>query len=207
VLLPAEVWTVAKTDRGNAVLVKPKDLEEAVPIFIGTSEAQNILLGMGDVDVPRPLTHDLYLNTLEMMGGTLKQIEIHSLIDGTFYANIIISRDKQTITIDGRPSDALALAVRKAAPVFIEETIVKETAITLANQEHAETIIDEETEEPGHQLQGSAASEAEGENALGKLQASLAKAVEEENYEQAAQLRDEITKLGGDPGAPTTPLD
>jgi bifunctional DNase/RNase len=196
VLLPAEVWTVAKTDRGNAVLVKPLDLEEAVPIFIGTSEAQNILLGMGDVDIPRPLTHDLFLNTLEMMGGTLKQIEIHSLIDGTFYANIIITKDKQTITIDGRPSDALALAVRKAAPVFIEETIVKETAITLANQEQTEPP---KAEEP---VEGKLAEES---SALAQLQKDLAKAVEEENYEEAAKLRDEITQLGGEPGASPEP--
>jgi bifunctional DNase/RNase len=195
-LIPAEVWTVAKTDRGNAVLVKPLDLEEAVPIFIGTSEAQNILLGMGDVDIPRPLTHDLFLNTLEMMGGTLKQIEIHSLIDGTFYANIIITKDKQTITIDGRPSDALALAVRKAAPVFIEETIVKETAITLANQEQTEPP---KAVEP---VEGKLAEES---SALAQLQKDLAKAVEEENYEQAAKLRDEITQLGGEPGASPEP--
>jgi bifunctional DNase/RNase len=148
------------------------------------------------VDIPRPLTHDLFLNTLEMMGGTLKQIEIHSLIDGTFYANIIITKDKQTITIDGRPSDALALAVRKAAPVFIEETIVKETAITLANQEQTEPP---KAEEP---VEGKLAEES---SALAQLQKDLAKAVEEENYEEAAKLRDEITQLGGEPGASPEP--
>ena len=78
-LVEAEIWTVARTDQGNAVLVRPLGAELAVPIFIGQLETQSILIGMGNVPMPRPLTHDLFLSLLKELEVELDRIEITSL--------------------------------------------------------------------------------------------------------------------------------
>ena len=88
-LVKAEIWTIARTDQGNAVLVRPIGAEIAVPIFIGQLETQSILIGFGDVAVPRPLTHDLMLSVVRRMGSELLRIEINDLKDGTFFARLV----------------------------------------------------------------------------------------------------------------------
>ncbi|RKX74965.1 MAG: hypothetical protein DRP87_15690, partial [Spirochaetes bacterium] len=123
-LVEAEVWTVARTDQGNAVLIRPVGGDVAVPIFIGQLEAQSILIGMGNVPMPRPLTHDLFLSVLERMGITIERVEITELKEGTFYAQLILNRNGETVVIDSRPSDSIALAVRDKCPIYISEAVV-----------------------------------------------------------------------------------
>ena len=131
ILVEAEVWTVARTDKGNAVLVKPIGSEVAVPIFIGQLEAQSILIGLGNVPMPRPLTHDLFLSIADKMNVTLDRVEITELKDGTFYARLVLKHDGKKIVIDSRPSDSLGLAVRVKCPIFIAESIVDEAGISI----------------------------------------------------------------------------
>ena len=83
-LIEAEIWTVARTDKGNAVLIRPLNSDLVVPIFIGQLEAQAILIGLGKVPMPRPLTHDLFAEILHEMSASLQRIEIVDLRDGTF---------------------------------------------------------------------------------------------------------------------------
>ena len=123
-LLEAEIWTVARTDQGNAVLVRPSGSEVAVPIFIGQLEAQSILIGLGNVPMPRPLTHDLFLSVLEQVHVTVKRVEVTALKNDTFYAQLILEQNGQEIIIDARPSDSISLAVRVKCPVYIEESVV-----------------------------------------------------------------------------------
>ena len=78
-LVPAEVWTVAKAEQGNAVLVRPVGSDMAVPIFIGPAEAQSILIGLGNVNMPRPLTHDLLITVAKKLNATINRIEITEL--------------------------------------------------------------------------------------------------------------------------------
>jgi bifunctional DNase/RNase len=177
-LVEAEVWTIARTDQGNAVLVRPVGSDTAVPIFIGQQEAQSILIGMGNVPMPRPLTHDLFLSVMQNVGTTIERIEITELKEGTFYAQLIIKRQGQSIIIDARPSDSIALAVRDKCPIFIDEEIVEEAGIPVS------TI----TEQVGDTQDGET-----GDIELENLQKELAKAVEEENYEEAARIRDLIS--------------
>src|SRR5208283_451858 len=96
----AEVWTVAQTDQGNVVLVRPKGSDLAVPIFIGQLETQSILIGMGGVEVPRPLTHDLLLSMVSALSAEMARIEIHDLREGTFYARILLRSDGRDIVVD-----------------------------------------------------------------------------------------------------------
>jgi bifunctional DNase/RNase len=179
-LVEAEIWTVARTDKGNAVLVKPLESERAVPIFIGQLEAQSILIGLGKVPMPRPLTHDLFLNVLEQLQVQIERVEITELKDGTFYARIQMRHEDKEISIDSRPSDALGLAARLHCPVFISDSVVDEAGIeiNLITEDEAQVV----TESPQ-------------DTERGRLEEQLAKAIEEENYEEAARIRDRLNQL------------
>jgi bifunctional DNase/RNase len=190
-MLPAEIWTVAKTDQGNAVLVKPVDGDKAVPIFIGPLEAQNILLGLGEVEIPRPLTHDLLLHLLVTLEARLVRVDIHTLSEGTFYSNLVLEHQSRRFEIDARPSDSLALAVRADCPIYIDEDLVEEAGVSLEQLKQA--TIDAEAEEGDDEPE---AEPSVAEALLIDLRARLDKAVADENYEEAARLRDEIEKLG-----------
>lgn len=188
-MVEAEIWTVAKTDQGNAVLVKPKDGDRAVPIFIGPLEAQNILLGLGEVEIPRPLTHDLLLKILEDVAISLVRVEIHTLSEGTYFSNLILDQGGRKLEIDARPSDALALAVRKNCPIFINTELVDETGIPLDQLQKAsdQEDSDEKTEESP-----SMDNPIPREKQLALLQERLNLLVAQEQYEEAAEIRDLI---------------
>jgi uncharacterized protein len=178
-LVEAEVWTIARTDQGNAVLVRPVGSDTAVPIFIGQLEAQSILIGMGNVPMPRPLTHDLFLSVIQKVGVTIERIEITELKEGTFYAQLIVKQQGQQLIVDARPSDSIALAVRDKCPIFIDEEVVEEAGIPVS------TITDQVSE---------TAEDDTKAMKLEKLEKELEKAVEEENYEEAARIRDLISE-------------
>jgi bifunctional DNase/RNase len=189
-LIPAEIWTVAKTDQGNAVLVKPVGGDRAVPIFIGPLEAQNILLGLGEVEIPRPLTHDLLLHLLNSLEAQLVRVDIHTLSEGTFYSNLVLEHLGRRMEIDARPSDSLALAVRAGCPIFIDEDLVEEAGVGLEQLKQASTDLEADEGDDEPEPEASAV-----ELQLADLRTRLEKAVAEENYELAASLRDEIGKL------------
>ena len=130
-LVPAEVWTVAKAEQGNAVLVRPLGLDVAVPIFIAPLEAQSILIGLGSVKMPRPLTHDLFISVLENLESSVNRVEITSLKEGTYFAKLILESGGAEIAVDARPSDCLALAVRVKCPIYIDEAVVDEAGISV----------------------------------------------------------------------------
>jgi len=190
-LVEAEIWTVARTDKGNAVLVKPLGSERAVPIFIGQLEAQSILIGLGNVPsiliglgnvpMPRPLTHDLFISVMEKINVAVERVEITDLKDGTFYARILMKQGMKKLSIDSRPSDALGLAARLRCPLFIAETVVDEAGVAI------NLITEDET--------GGSDGPTTGDLELGRLQEELEKAIEEENYEEAARIRDAMKDL------------
>jgi uncharacterized protein len=199
-LVPAEVWTVAKADQGHAVLVRPVGLDVAVPIFIAPLEAQSILIGLGSVRMPRPLTHDLFLAALENLGAVINRIEITRIKEQTYYANLILEASGSEITIDARPSDCLALAVRVKCPIFIDEAIVDDAGIPVKMVEERTRALKQQ--DGTGQEEGAAESpdvpelSAIGmETELTTLKKVLEKAIEEEDYEEAARLRDKIRDL------------
>lgn len=186
----AEIWTVAQTDQGNVVLVKPKGSEFAVPIFIGQLETQSILIGMGGVDVPRPLSHDLFLSVVSSLKAEVTRIEIHDLREGTFYARLVLRAEGRDLVIDARPSDAIGIAVRAVCPVFIAESVIDEAGISV-NLVAGLQLGESEARSPGLGLVGPASSEG----AIQRLRAELESAVAEENYELAAAIRDKLREL------------
>jgi hypothetical protein len=199
-LVPAEVWTVAKADQGNAVLVRPLGLDVAVPIFIAPLEAQSILIGLGSVKMPRPLTHDLFITVLESLESSVNRVEITSLKEGTYYAKLILESSGSEIVVDARPSDCLALAVRVKCPIYIDEAVVDEAGISVKMVEEknrelkaAEAFLQPSGEPDTPQLPDSVPVPPGSE--MASLRKLLDVALEEENYEEAARIRDKIREL------------
>jgi bifunctional DNase/RNase len=159
-----------------------------LPIIIGAFEAQAIALELEKIQPPRPMTHDLLRDTFEAVDVEVTEVVIDELREGTFFAKIRYRHDGEEQQLDSRPSDAVALAVRVDAPIFVAPMVLDEAGI-VAEDESDISSLAEQAEET------SVEEEEMGGTELEKKQKKLEKAVEEENYERAAELRDEIQRL------------
>ena len=159
-----------------------------LPIIIGAFEAQAIALELEKIQPPRPMTHDLLRDTFEAVDVEVTEIVIDELREGTFFAKIRYRHDGEEHQLDSRPSDAVALAVRVDAPIFVAPMVLDEAGI-VAEDESDISSLAEQAEET------SVEEEEMGGTELEKKQKKLEKAIEEENYERAAELRDEIQRL------------
>ena len=188
-MLHAEIWTIAQTKEGSAVLLRPRHKNVAVPIFIGQLEIQSILIGKEGIKLPRPLTHDLFLELIDSQNLTLKRIEIHELKDNTFHARLVISggvhTDDDPLVLDSRPSDAFGLATRRKCPILVSSDIVEETGIPL---DFFVDALDETSPVSREDI-----SPLEDERRL--LTDQLNEAVEKEEYERAARIRDMLKNM------------
>ncbi|MFC1926718.1 bifunctional nuclease family protein [Chloroflexota bacterium] len=118
----------------RVVILREKDTERYLPIWIGTAEADAIAIKLQEVSVPRPLTHDLLTSIINALGASVNSIVVCDLRDDTFYAKISLVADGKEIEIDSRPSDALALAVRAKVPIYAEESVLVKAAIVMDPQ-------------------------------------------------------------------------
>ena len=160
-----------------------------LPIIIGAFEAQAIALELEKIQPPRPMTHDLLRDTFEELDVEVTEVVIDELREGTFFAKVRYRHNGDEHQLDSRPSDAVALAVRVDAPIYVAPMVLDEAGI-VAEDESGISSITQQAEEP------SAPEEDEPSGTeLERKQKQLEKAVEEENYERAAELRDEIQKL------------
>ena len=173
--------------------------KRTLPIVIGAFEAQSIAIALEkEITPPRPLTHDLFKSLADTFQIKIKQVIIHKLIDGVFYSSLICERDKVEEIIDTRTSDAIAIAVRCNAPIFTYENILDKAGIDMKNDEifGEEEAFGEEEEEFLEEI----FTELENLTApyeklsVEELQKQLEEAVENEDYELAAKLRDELDK-------------
>ncbi len=126
----------------RVVILKERMAERYLPIWIGPAEADAIAVKLQDVNVPRPLTHDLLSSVIDNLGATVNSIIVNDLKNDTFYAKIILNVDGGVIEVDSRPSDALALAVRVEAPIYVDETVLDKAGILL-DQETGKPISQE----------------------------------------------------------------
>ncbi len=178
-----------------ALLLKESYGNRRLPIIIGSFEAQSIALELEGIKPPRPLTHDLLKNLVDDLGATVQEIFINELRDNTFYAKIILDVSSMTTTIDARPSDAIALAVRTGAQIFVAEEVMNIAAFVPSNEE-----VEQEEEEAidlARQFESKQYPKQSTETKVASLQDQLREAVEKEDYERAAKIRDEINRLKG----------
>jgi bifunctional DNase/RNase len=147
----------------RVVILKEKEADRYLPIWIGPAEADAIAVKLQDVTVPRPLTHDLLRSVIDSLGATINSIIVSELKNDTFYAKIILNVDGGQMEVDSRPSDALALAVRAGVPIYADETVLDRAGI----------LLDKETGKPISQSgEGEAGSIIEvSEEELGRMSA------------------------------------
>ena len=160
------------------VILKDEKQNRWLPIVVGSTEAQAIALQLEKIVPPRPLTHDLMKNLLDSIDVNVARIVVNELRENTYFALIGLKRNGDTKDIDARPSDAIALALRANAPIFVEEEVMQKASIT-----EKDTHINDGEEDltPGDQLE--------------QLNVDLRNAVQDERYEDAAKIRDEIKKI------------
>lgn len=168
-----------------ALILNEAEGQRRLPIIIGTFEAQAIALELEHIKPPRPMTHDLMKSIIDTFEAKFSQVFINDLSEGTFFAKILYKRNGEDLEQDARPSDAIALAVRFNAPIYVDEKILDEAGI-LTESEGEGGELATGGEEPSREL-----------SKLEKLEQELQTAIDTENYEKAARLRDEIQKLKG----------
>lgn len=179
--------TNPSTGGAYAILLKEVDGVRRLPIIIGAFEAQAIALQMEGIKPPRPLTHDLLKILVDNLGANVVEVIVTELKDNTFYAKIILESSGLTNEIDARPSDAIALAVRTFAPIYVSETVMSNAAFIPSDENDIPEFDNTEIEPEKKPL----SKEAQ----IAALQDKLRKALESEEYERAAKLRDDIKKL------------
>ena len=124
----------------RVVILRVKESNRYLPIWIGPSEADSIALKLQDVAVPRPLTHDLLRSIIATLGATVSRIIVSDLNNDTFYAKIVLQYNGTTMEVDSRPSDAIALAVRTDAPIFADDSVVEKASVQM-DEETGKPII------------------------------------------------------------------
>lgn len=177
-----------------ALLLKESYGVRRLPIIIGSFEAQSIALEIEGIKPPRPLTHDLMKNLVDDLGGTLVEIVIDELRDNTFYAKLLLEVSTISTTIDARPSDAIALAVRTGSQIFVSEDVMRQASFVPSSEDSESS---EESFEIANDFESKQYPKQSSETKVASLQDQLREALEKEDYERAAKLRDEINRLKG----------
>ena len=174
-----------------ALILAEESGDRKLPIVIGAFEAQAIAVALEeDLKPPRPLTHDLFKNTLNRFDIHLEYVLIHKLKEGVFYASLICTRDQKEEIIDARTSDAVALAARFGAPIYTYDEILDQAGITFSSIDMTVTQKPQETIDTATIPQPSTYQSYSEK----QLQAALKKAVTDEDYEKAAAIRDELER-------------
>jgi bifunctional DNase/RNase len=135
----------------RVVILKDPLSGRYLPIFIGPCEAEAIAVKLQNVSVERPLTHDLLKSVISELGGTVQHIIVNDLRQDTFYAQIIVDQNGQTLTIDSRPSDAIALSVRLEVPIYVAESVMDRAGITPDEEVESDVLSAATTGEDGEE--------------------------------------------------------
>jgi uncharacterized protein len=183
-----------------ALILNEVDGDRKLPIVIGAFEAQSIAIALEkEIKPPRPLTHDLFKNFADRFDIIIKQVIIHKLVDGVFYSSMICERDKIEEIVDARTSDAIALALRFNAPIFTYKNILDKAGIFLKvnpDSDNPDAMLDDVLSTPD--TFGLEESNTSGNtyttHSMSELHEMLNTAVNDEDYEKAAKIRDEISK-------------
>ncbi|MBI14654.1 MAG: hypothetical protein CL782_00055 [Chloroflexi bacterium] len=141
--LEIESIRVRQETQQRAVVLRVKDSNLFLPIFVGHFEVEAIRLKLMDIEVQRPMTHDLLDSVIYNLGATVDKIIVSELKEDTFYAKIIVNYDSRTFEIDARPSDAIALAVRSGASIFAEESVLEKAGVNIEEKDLEQTTDDD----------------------------------------------------------------
>jgi bifunctional DNase/RNase len=161
------------SNMGFVLLLKGDDDPRSLPVFIGAAEAHAIALWINKVEIPRPMTHDLLKNILDCAECRVHRVEVVELKKGTFYANIVLDIAGEETSVDARPSDAIALALRTGVAMYVSKSVMDQAGKVLDGPESTDSEVPE----------------------LERLRSDLETAIAEERYEDAAEVRDRIREI------------
>jgi len=166
------------------LILQEEDGSVRIPIIIGANEAQSIAIALEGLTTPRPLTHDLFVNLSNAYQIQMEEMEIYKLEEGIFYSRISFHHTLGNILIDARTSDAVALAIRFGAPIYISKEVLTKSGISFDDSEKSEAKSSEKIESKTEELEN--------------LNQKLNLAIKQEDYELAAQLKSEIARFKQD---------
>ncbi len=172
-MIAVRIAQLSFSNMGFVVVLRGEQDPRSLPVFVGATEAQAIALYLEHFETPRPLTHDLFKNVLDNLECRLQRVEINDLHENTFYAKLFLECHGLESVVDARPSDAMALALRCGAPIFVAKQVMQSAGVILPEQPKPKPLLSD----------------------LDTLKQQLSQAVAEERFEDAARLRDEIKKL------------
>jgi bifunctional DNase/RNase len=206
--IPLEILGLSSSQSQSgsfALILGEKHGNRRLPIIIGMFEAQSIAIQIEKISPNRPLTHDLFKSFAEHVHVAIIEVVISDLKEGVFYSRIVCSDGATTFEIDARPSDAIAIGLRFGVPIFTVESVLSEAGIILSdideNAEEDEDDRDEDDEDdednPTPAPRAAEPREPSGQVSLDELTKMLAQALEKEDYEKAAKIRDELNKRNG----------
>ncbi|GAT63923.1 bifunctional nuclease family protein [Paludibacter jiangxiensis] len=165
-----------------ALVLGDESRKRRITVIIGHAEAESIALQLQNIKTPRPMTHDLMLNALSGFKIELVEVNIHHFEKGIFHSELLLLSNEKTLVVDARTSDAVALAIRASCPIFIEQDLFDQYSISL-DEEEKEAEVAEEADQAVYE-----------EPSLEELEKRLQHAIANEQYEEAARLRDEINR-------------
>lgn len=143
----------------RVVILRQKDVDRYLPVWIGPHEAEAITVALQEVEIIRPLTHDLLKNTFSLLNGKILRVEIVALKEDIFYGSIVVEADGKTLNLDARPSDAIALAIRVHAPIFVDPQVMDAAGIVPERDMQVEDLPAAPEEKPEAGAEGQAGDE------------------------------------------------
>jgi len=206
--IPLEILGLSSSQSQSgsfALILGEKTGNRRLPIIIGMFEAQSIAIQIEKINPNRPLTHDLFKSFAEHVHVAVLEVLISDLKEGVFYSKIVCSDGASTFELDARPSDAIAIGLRFGVPIFTVESVLSEAGIILSDlDENTDDTDDEDDDEEDDDTSGEGPAKPEptprdpsGQVSLDELTKMLAQALEREDYEKAAKIRDELNKRNG----------
>ena len=174
------------SSKGYILILKKINSSIKIPILIGSNEAQSLSLAFEDINLPRPTTHDLIINFSNEVDIQIQSVLIKKYANGTFFASILMKKGNEKIELDSRPSDAISVALKNKSPIYISDNVL--------NSIKTKDIISKQ-HFPENKLNNSIENELSTDNIIKELMSALEKAINDENYEIAAKLRDRIKNL------------
>lgn len=207
--IPLEILGLSSSQSQSgsfALILGEKHGNRRLPIIIGMFEAQSIAIQIEKISPNRPLTHDLFKAFAEHVHVVIIEVVISDLKEGVFYSRIVCSDGATTFEIDARPSDAIAIGLRFGVPIFTVESVLSEAGIILSDLDEAgeededdqdRDDEDEDDDSPAPTPRPAEPREPSGQVPVEELSKMLSQALEKEDYEKAAKIRDELNKRNG----------
>jgi hypothetical protein len=174
-----------------ALILSETEGDRRLPIIIGGVEAQAIAIQVENIKPARPLTHDLFKNVADTLGINLKEVIINDLVEGIFHAKLVLEQNGQEVEIDARSSDAIALALRFDCPISTYEFILSAAGLKVEEGEETEAEAEE------NKSKGKGEKKSAGAMSIEELRSKLEEALDNEDYERASKIRDELKKREG----------